>query len=232
MRKIKLDNGLFYHIYNRGVLGSNIFVDSGDYARFIHYLYHFNTQSPASQTKRKLQNFQHVRGPASDMLAIVGRLVDIVCYCLMPNHFHLILRQIIDNGIRKFMHKVETGHAMFFNKKYDRSGVLYQGRFQAILIEEDEYLTHLSRYIHLNPVDLIEPGWKENGIKDWESVNKFLESYKWSSYQDYIGKHNFPSVLNKEPLGWYFKSSEQYKSFVQSWMYKDIGKIKEMMLDE
>lgn len=224
MRNIEFVNGEFYHIYNRGVLKNNIFADSGDYTRFIHYLYVFNNNSKVRHIARMLkENGQDGQGPA---LTIIGELlVDIVCWCLMPNHFHLVLKQRIDSGIRKFMHKVETGHAMSFNKKYNRSGVLYEGRFKAILIEKDEYLTHLFRYIHLNPVDLIEPGWKEHGIKDWDKVNGFLESYRWSSHLDCSEKHNFQSILNREAFGWYFKNPKEYKKFLQSWVSKDMYAI-------
>lgn len=230
MRNIKFVNGQFYHIYNRGVLKNNIFLDNSDYVRFIHYLYAFNSVTPIPHIDRVLKD---VRGPASDIIKIVRGepLVDIASWCLMQNHFHLILRQRIDNGIRRFMHKVETGHAMSFNKKYNRSGVLYEGRFKAILIEMDEYLSHLFRYIHLNPVDLIESGWKEKGIEDWDRVNKFLENYRWSSYPDYIGKKNFPSILNKEAFGWYFKSPEEHKKFIQSWVSEDMYTIEELILE-
>lgn len=194
--------------------------------RFIHNQYEFNDIIDASNTRR------NVRGAASNMCKVRTQpMVDIVCYCLMPNHFHLVLRQLIDGGIHKFMHKLATGYAMYFNRKYDRTGILFEGPFKAIPIKEDEYLTHLLRYIHLNPVDLVEPEWKENGIKDWESANKFLENYRWSSYMDYIGKHNFPSILNREPLGWYFKTPEEYKDFVQCWMQKNIKEIEEIIIE-
>lgn len=232
MRNIEFINDHFYHIYNRGVLKNNIFTDSGDYARFIHYLYEFNCNSRKHNTRRNcgrmFEQNQNVRGRASN---IGGALVDVICWCLMPNHFHLILRQRVENGIRKFIHKVETGHAMYFNKKYNRSGVFYEGRFKAILIEEDEYLAHLSRYIHLNPLDLIEPGWKENGIKNLKTVSRFLENYKWSSYLDYIGKYNFPSILNKEPMGWYFSSLEEHRKFIQGWLRTDTDTVEELVLE-
>lgn len=210
-RKTELVNGQFYHVYNRGVLKSNIFIDNSDYVRFIHDSYEFNDSKDAPKHK--------VRGDASDLSkSRTQSLVDIVCWCLMPNHFHLLVRQVIDNGIFKFIHKLSTGYAMYFNKKHKRSGILFEGPFKSIIIESDEYLTHLTRYIHLNPVDLVESGWKEKGINNWDAVNKFLEGYRWSSYLDYLGNHNFPSIMNNESIKWYFKSVENYKKFVQSWM--------------
>lgn len=230
MRSVEFANGQFYHIYNRGVDRRNIFNDKGDYSRFIHYIYEFNDLSSIINFKRDVLN-RNVGGPASNISRERTCLVDVICFCLMPNHFHFILRQIIDGGISKFMHKLGTGYSMYFNKKIGRTGTLFEGRFKAIHIDKDEYLTHLSRYIHLNPVELIEPGWKEKGIKNWDVVNKFLEGYRWSSYPDSIGKKNFPSILNIEPLEWYFKTFDDYKTFVQSWIKENLDKIKEMIFE-
>lgn len=104
---------------------------------------------------------------------------------------------------------------MYFNQKYDRVGSLFQGRFKSVGIESDEYLMHLSRYIHINPVELIEKGWREKGIKDWQKVRKFLESYRYSSYPDYIGIKNFPSVISIDFLLGYLKGSNRYRDFVE-----------------
>jgi putative transposase len=149
----------------------------------------------------------------------------------MPNHFHLILRQLKDGSIAKFMQKIGTGYTMYFNQKNKRNGVLFQGRFKSILIESDEYLMHLSRYIHINPVELYEPSWKENGIQNWENINEFLESYRWSSYLDYIGIKNFPSVINKEIVNSFFQDEQSYKNFINQYLNNDLEFIKEIVLE-
>jgi putative transposase len=149
----------------------------------------------------------------------------------MPNHFHLILRQLQENGIAQFMQKLGTGYTMYFNKKNKRSGSLFQGTFKAIQIEHDEYLTHLSRYIHINPVELIESMWKENGIQNWDKTNEFLENYRWSSYLDYIGVKNFPSVTNREVINSYFQNEQSYKNFINQWLNKDLEFVKEAILE-
>ena len=149
----------------------------------------------------------------------------------MPNHFHLILEQLVENGIRAFMQKLGTGYAYYFNLKYERVGPLFQGRFKAIQVEDENYLLHLSRYQHINPVELIELDWEEKGIKDWKKANKFLENYRWSSYPDYIGKKNFPSVTNRELINFYFKTPGEYKKFVSDWLVKDFEKIEDLVLD-
>lgn len=98
----------------------------------------------------------------------------------MPNHFHLILRQHVDGGISKYLQKIGTGFTHYFNKKYKRSGVLFQGKTKSSHVGKDKYLQYLKMYLEFNPIDLIEPGWKENGISK-KKAKKFLESYKWKS---------------------------------------------------
>jgi len=150
----------------------------------------------------------------------------------MPNHFHLILKQLVEKGISKFMQKLGTGYANYFNEKQERTGALFEGRFKSILIEDHGYLKHLSRYIHLNCIDLIEPNWKENGIEDWEAANEFLNNYKWSSYLDYIGKKNVPSVINTSLLLDYFrKNKEEYRRFTVSYLRDDVNYIKDLTLE-
>ncbi len=109
--------------------------------------------------------------------------------------------------------------------------MLFQGAFKAIPIKTEEYLTHLSRYVHLNPVELVEPNWEVEGIKNWQKANEFLESYRWSSYLDYLGKKNFPSITSRDFLLRIFDSLENYKRFVNSWMMKDLDKIKILLPD-
>ena len=148
----------------------------------------------------------------------------------MPNHFHLIVKQLVDGGITKFMHKLGTGYTLYFNQKYKRTGSLFEGKFKRIYIDKDEYLIHLSRYIHLNPIELIQHDWKKRGIKDWEKVNEFLKNYRWSSYPDYIGKKNFPSVIKKDFLMGYFdKSKEKYENFVRNWISEDLKKVVQLI---
>ena len=226
MRKTKFSNDNYYHIYNRGTEKRQIFLDNSDYARFIHYLYEFNDEKFDHNISRKIEE-----GRASFIQRQRELLVEIITFCLMPNHFHLILRQIKENGIIKFMQRLGTGYAMYFNKKNQRTGYLFQGTFKPILIENDNYLTYLSRYQHINPVELIEPNWKREGIKDWEKVNNFLENYRWSSYLDYIGVKNFPSLTNREIINSHFQAEGSYKNFINQWLNKDLETIKEIVLE-
>ena len=184
MRKVRLAEGEYYHIYNRGVEKCNVFIDDSDYNRFLFLLAACNDTSP-------LLNSQfHYRGLAS-IASIQNRkkrdkLVDIICFCLMSNHFHLLLKQRKDRSISLFMQKLGTGYTMYFNTKRERSGSLFQGTFKAVHIDKQNYLNQLVTYIHLNPIDLVEPKWKENGIQNWQSSYDFARGYRWSSYRDFL----------------------------------------------
>ena len=190
-------------------------------------MYEFNDQNPALA-----HHFMDRKGELLNKAVQREILVDIHSFCLMPNHFHLILQQRAEGGITKFMRKLGTGYTMYFNEKYQRIGVLFQGKFKAIPITSDEYLLHLSRYIHLNPVDLIEPGWKDNGINDWQRACKFIEGYRWSSLLDYIGIKNFPSVITQTNflLG-YFTSLDHFKDFICDFVAKDLSEVRPLFLE-
>jgi len=205
--------GEFYHLYNRGTEKRNIFMSRADRDRFLALLYLANQNEPADL---KLQG--------STLLEIAEEragapLVEIVAYCLMPNHFHLLIRELEDGGISKFMQKLTTGYTMYFNKKNERSGALFQGRFKATHVDDDRYLRYLISYIHLNPVKLIEPKWKEAGIADKARAEKYLETYTQSSYLDYLDKKRPEGIiLAREALPEYFSSSADFKIFVTEWL--------------
>src|SRR3989339_259722 len=208
MRKTDFLNDNYYHIYNRGADKRQIFSDNLDYVHFIHYLYEFNDSKNIFNCGRNIDG-----GPTS-IIKERDALVEIVAFCLMPNHFHLILKQVKDGGITKFMRKLSTGYVMYFNKRNKRSGVLFQGKFKAIPIENDNYLIHLSRYIHINPLELSDSN---------------LNNYRWSSYLDYIGIKNFPSVINKATINSLFPKEIAYRYFVSQFIGSDLEKINHLI---
>ncbi len=183
MKKPPFLNNYFYHIFNRGVDKRTVFLDDKDYRRFLLDIKDFNDVNSSINLYRRV-NVGSV-GSSTSHRVKKDPLVKIICYCLMPNHFHFILKQLKDGGIPSFMRKLGTGYTNYFNQKYKRSGSLFQGRYKAVLIDKDNYLNYLVQYIHLNPADLIEPGWKENGLKNWPKTKKFLESYRWTDCEDY-----------------------------------------------
>jgi len=237
MRDIKFTEGEIYHIYNRGVEKRDIFSGEEDYFRFIHDLFEFNDEEPAANFYYKKSLFQKQSQPYEAKPRKVERkprklLVEILVFCLMPNHFHLLLKQRREGGIVKFMHKLGTGYTMSFNQKYERSGSLFQGTYRAILIKDDSHFIHLPCYIHLNPLDLKFPEWRDKEIRDYRAAMKFLESYRWSSFLDYIGKKNFPSVTQREFLNEFLEGPEQYKKDTLKWLKEiDLERIRGILLE-
>lgn len=211
MRKLRFAEGEYYHVYNRGVDKRDVFLHRGDYERFLFMLFACNDTRPL------------LNGGLASIESIPQRdnIVDIVCFCLMPNHYHLLLRQKTEGGISAFMQKIGTAHTMFFNVKYQRSGSLFQGTFKAVHIDADAYLSHLTRYIHLNPAELRESHWKEKGIDQWESTYAFVKNYPWSSYSDYLGQKQFSHILNHNLISELYGSSQDYEIFMKEWLGKD-----------
>ena len=238
IRQQELINNEVYHIVLRGVSDSLIFKDINDYYRGIFSLYEFNNINPVNigkrrreiQTIKKISRSQAGRGRTSPISVNIpdkrDLLVEIFTFCFMPNHIHLLIKQIKDEGITKFMRKFGTGYANYFNKKYNRKGYLFQGRFQVVYVKTDDQLKIVFVYIHSNPISLMEPKWKELGIKNPEKVIKHLENYKWCSYPEYIGKKNFPSVTERECVLKVKGGEQGCKNFIENWV-RHKGKIKE-----
>lgn len=216
-----------YHIYNRGVEKRNIFIENKDYFRFIHDLFEFNDENPILNmsyyfnTKAMEVEPQYLKKGRKPRKL----LVEILAFCLMPNHYHLILRQRVENGIVKFMQKLGTGYTMYFNKRNERVGGLFQGRYKAVLIKDEAHFIHLPFYIHTNPLDLIYRG----------STSIDLENYRWSSYLDYIGKKNFPSVTSREFLLEFFEGEKEYKKATRQWIKEkeeNLEKIRDVIIED
>lgn len=185
--------GNYYHIFCRGNEKRNIFIDHADYERFLSRMKEYR---------------------------IIHR-ISIICYCLMPNHFHLLLRQNTKKSLSSFIHRLTVSYSMYFNKRYNRVGHLFQGNFKAKIITKDEYLLHLSRYVHLNPLKII------NTTLD-------LETYPWSSYPEYLSK-NKEEICDKEIVLQQFDNmypQERYKKFVNSMISNsELIKIKSFIIE-
>jgi putative transposase len=230
IKRPQLVNGEIYHIVIRGVGDSLIFKNNDDYYRAIFSLFEFNDLGSVLIRERRRARIEAKKIGKEDFSANRDMLVDIFAFYFMPNHIHLSLKQVKDDGITKFMRKFGTGYATYFNKKYNRKGHLFQSRFHAVHIKTNEQLKTVFVYIHTNGISLIEPKWRELGIKDSKRVIKFLENYKWSSYPDYIGKKNFPSVTERDFILKAMGGKDGCRKFVNSWIkYKkelrDWGRI-------
>ena len=218
-----------YHIYNRGVEKRDIFLNENDYLRFIQGLYEFNDEN--SVTLQACQKFKE-RGLIPIFSNIEKMpLVEVLAFCLMPNHYHLLLRQLVENGIPLFMQKLGSGYAGYFNLVYKRVGSLFQGTYKARHINNDAYYKIILLYIHLNSLEFLDFNLKEGGIDNWPRARKFLEQYKWSSHLDYLGKENFPKLVNTNFLSEVFDSVEDYQKSLKEFNQGKIESISHLILE-
>jgi len=231
-RREQFINGEFYHVVTKRLEDHLLFKDIDDYYRGIFSIYEFNTTKPVEILERRKARVEikkaQAQGDPLSLADIRDKLVDVVLFCLMPNHIHLLLRQLKEGGITTYMNKFGAGYPAYFKQKYDikTKGYFFQGRFVSVHIQTNEQFKTAFVYIHTNPLSLIEPNWKELGIKNPEGAINFLENYKWSSYPDYLGKRNFPSVTEREFMLKVMGGEQDCKNFVENWI-KHKGEIKE-----
>jgi len=219
-RFIPFANNEYYHIYNRGIRKQPTFLVKKDYERFLTTLSYYRFKSPPS----KLANFLKIA--RAERERIVSKmedgkkvLVEMICYVIMPNHYHILLKQKADNGISTFFRKTINSYSRYFNTKYHRDGSLFKGVFKAKHVDTDEQLLHLSRYIHLNP--LITSLVKE----------KDFPNYLWSSLTEYISPKK--SIINTDLILSNFKSPREYLDYIlnRKDYAKELDYIKHLMLE-
>lgn len=200
----------YYHVFNRGVAHQPTFLLARDYERFLFYLSYYRHKEAPVRLSKLLQIPKDVRNKILEGLEISNDvIVEIVAYCCMPNHFHLLLKQRADGGVSLFMRKITDGYTRYFNTKHQRVGPVFQGAFKAVHISNNEQLLHVSRYIHLNPV--VSAVVRENDFY----------TYSWSSLLSYIDK-KIPTFVNSMPILENFRNSQKYLEFVNDQI--DYGK--------
>lgn len=220
IKRPQLVNGEIYHIVIRAIEGFKLFRDEKDYLRMIHDLFEFNDDDSVPSA------FRNQLIKTRSVLAILTErkkrkmLVEILAFCLMPNHLHLLVRQVREGGISKFMRKIGAGYGLYYNQKYKRRGRLFDGRYRIVHIKTEDQLKTVFIYIHTNPVALIVPEWKGEGVdvKELQKILTFLENYRWSSYPDYLAKKNFPSLTNREFLFEMMGGTDGCHEFVKAWL--------------
>jgi len=215
-RKVAFTQGEYYHVYNRGVDKRVIFPSVMDYKRFILLLKILNTtENVVVRDLFKTKTYEEIMSQKTD-----DPIVAIGVYCLMPNHFHILITPLVKNGVEKYMQKLQTAYTMYFNNKNERSGSLFQGTFKSQHLDTDEYLRYLYSYIHLNSAKLKDKNWKECGPKDFNSLKEFILNYKYSSIGEYIRDDFF--ITNPTSFPNYrknYKSKEEFfKTMVDDWL--------------
>lgn len=213
MRKVSFAEGEFYHVYNRGTDKRTIFLDDQDFARFLQSMVEFNNLHPVGGLYvSSFINKNQLRHPMSKSQVIEPlvdsgkgteqqeeRLVEIIAYCLNQNHYHLLLRQVSEKGIEKFMQRIGNGYTKYFNHKYDRTGVLFQGKFKAVHVDSNEYLLHVSAYVNLN-----------------FRVHQLGGEASKSSWMEYVGECHGVRVCNTEPVLGQFRNKQEYVEFAEN----------------
>lgn len=204
MRKVPFKIGERYHIYNRGVDKRDIFSDQDDFLRFFQSIEEFNTTEPGGGIYASAFGLRH------PMSKLEGKLVNIICYCVNPNHYHFMLEPLVDEGIEKFMQKLGNGYTKYFNHKAKRSGSLFQGRFKSTHIDSNEYLLHLSAYINLNnrvhKIELRHPmsksSWNEYMGKEGGSCNKDVVLRQFNNIKEYeeFAENSLEGILERKVL--------------------------------
>ncbi len=194
----------FYHLYSRGVEKRKIFLEAQDYQHFLYLMYVCNTKK--SITLRDLgKSFD--RGET---------IINIGAYCLMPNHFHILVREKVKGGISDYMRKLLTAYVMYFNKKYERTGRLFESVFKSEHVDSDEYLKYLYSYIHLNPAKLVDKNWRENANRDTRDLLEFTCSYRYSSISEYLVRNY--KILEPKVFPEYFINPEAHKKELFEWL--------------
>ena len=219
----KIEPGGVYHIINRGVEKRQLFLKPQDYSRFILGLEFFNTKESMD-----LWNLVVTKGGTVPPLDRINQqrqkkkdskdsIVELLAFALMPNHFHLIVREIVVGGISLFMRKM-GGYSVYFNKQYDRVGPLFQSRYKVVPITTDEQLRVVFSYVHTNPIELFEPGWKEFQVRKPHQALKKLKEYYWSSYRDYIGVPTFALATQRGFLLDFMGGEEKCLEAMKQWI--------------
>ncbi len=194
-----------WHLIGRGVDKRDIVLDDEDRVRFIHDLYVFNDLNP---TPNFILPGRHENNRKRDCL------VDIHAFCLMNNHYHLLVSERVEGGISLFMRKLNMGYTKYFNEKYERSGALWQGKCRKVLIQRDAHFLYIPFYIHLNPLDYVALEWRNGEVKKIHQALESLLKYRWSSHLDYFGIRNFPSLIRTDVVSSVLGTREHYENTI------------------
>lgn len=219
-RLLSFVNGNYYHVFNRGIDHRPIFLNNWEFDHAIKAINYYRYEKLPLRLSLFLIWKKELKEEFFEKLNNKDSLVNIISYCLMPNHFHFLLRQNKDNGISKFLSKFQNSYTKFFNSKHQRTGPLLLDQFKAVEIITEEQLIHVSRYIHLNPYS--------SGIV---KKHKELENYKWSSLSEYL--FNSSGICEKEIIFSRMITQENYRKFVlnHAEYQKELDRIKHLILD-
>lgn len=219
MRTTPFVVGDFYHVFNRGVDKRQIFMDDHDYLRFYVSMYAFNDEKFSGggrgiKTQKIIEDF-HALG----MEDVRERLVDVRAFCLRPNHFHMLIQPKNEGALSFFLQRLGQGYTRYFNQRHGRSGSLFQGVFQAVLVTRAAQLVHLPRYIHLNALDGLFPEWRKGAVSNVSKAMRALDGFRWSSHHTYMGRAQVLPVVSGalSDIGDPYMHPARYEKFLNDW---------------
>ena len=233
MRKEKFVPGEYYHIYSRTIFNIPEFEDYSN-ARKLAQTFLLANSTESTKAFDYLRTFDNATLPKSIEIAWRGdKLVDVVCYAIMPDHYHLLVKELRENGVSDFIRKCNISIAKYINTKKQRKGSLFESRFKSKHVDSNEYLLHLSLYIHLNPLDFIDGrSWRKGGLKNWKTKKKELLKYPWSSLRGFWDDDFDDLIISgSEIISKQFKRKGGYEKFLREWSEGDMDKINDIMID-
>ncbi len=209
-RRVPFQLDEWFHCYNRGIDKRTVFESEDDSERFLQLLYLANSGKNLHMADISVRRTDDiVSRPRARTLVSIG------AYCLMPNHYHLLLKEIREGGITQFMQRLGTAYTMYFNTKNDRTGNLFMKPFRSRHVGEDRYFQQVVNYIHCNPAERFEPGWKKGVVRNMNRLEKWLRAYRYSSFPDYAGvRRPIVSILSRDGF-------EVYRNYGQRRMLDD-----------
>lgn len=233
LRKEKFVPGEYYHIYNRTLFNIPIFKNNGDCERLMQAFLLANS----TQASRAFQFLRDNKNASIEDALKISRsgekLVDVICYAIMPDHYHLLLREKLEQGTTSFVHRCNISIAKYINTKTDRRGPLFESLFKSKHVTTNDYLLHLSLYIHLNPLDFLAgKQWREHKIKSWNQIRNNLINYPYSSLKTFLDTNYEDKIISgTEIITIQFKNTKEYESFLRDWSEESLAIINDFVID-
>ncbi|PSO45927.1 MAG: hypothetical protein BRC25_00345 [Parcubacteria group bacterium SW_6_46_9] len=210
MRSVNIAPDEVYHIYNRGNQKQTLFYTERDYIRMLFLMLMFQSPKRFRNIKRRVNYFEDGNDFKIDADKVIkNRFVELINFCIMPNHFHLTVNNLAKDGVPKYLHRIQNAYGRYFNTKRDKTGHVFQGPYKAKHISSDRQLRHLSAYVHKNP----------------KEMRSTYANYYWSSYQDYVDENRWGGLLTTSIILKGFDSKDDYCDFVDNSPAKDPASI-------
>jgi len=235
MRKEKFIPNEYYHIYNRTIMNVPVFKNSQNAKRIKQSMLFANStiSSKIFQFLRDSEKQSEIKFiEAVNMLTKGEKLVDILCYAIMPDHYHMLIKERVDGGIINFVRKCDISITKHINTRDKRRGPIFESLFKSKHLDSNEYLTHLSTYIHLNPLDVISgKEWRNHKLENWSKIRKKIIDYPWSSLKFFLEDKPDPIVSGEKAILEQFKNKKDYESFLREWSEDSFNNTKDIALE-